>query len=70
MHICHAAQKPFLIAVAGHVNKQLEDVFGDFGEMTKRLLAHEGEKVPVELTLNLAVHLQPHWQGALAAYPV
>ena len=34
-----------MIAVAGRTNKQLEDQYGNFGDMTKRLLADEGQEV-------------------------
>ena len=34
-----------MIAVTGHLSKQLEDEFGDFGEMTKQLVAEKGEEV-------------------------
>lgn len=36
---------PFMIAVTGHLSKQLENEYGDLGEMTKRLVAEKGEEV-------------------------
>lgn len=34
-----------MVAVTGHLSPQLEEEYGDFGQMTKRLLAEEGEEV-------------------------
>ena len=34
-----------MVAVAGHVNQDLEARYGDFGDMTKGLLALEEEEV-------------------------